>query len=80
MDIIYPAKSDDGTLHEDHPARQWSVMLQEGFSAGGHPPNTALYYKDWLRETGFEDIIEVKEKWPTNTWPKDSKYKQIGMS
>ncbi|KAK7428828.1 hypothetical protein QQZ08_004598 [Neonectria magnoliae] len=79
MDIIYPLESDDGTLKETHPARKWSVLLQEGFAGGGHPLNTALYYKDWLKDAGFVDIVEVKEKWPTNTWAKDPKYKQIGL-
>ncbi|MBE3046337.1 hypothetical protein IMZ48_28145 [Candidatus Bathyarchaeota archaeon] len=26
------------------------------------------------------DIQVVKEKWPTNHWPKDPKYKQLGRS
>ncbi|RSL94409.1 hypothetical protein CDV31_014323 [Fusarium ambrosium] len=79
MDIIYPLQSDDGTLKEEHPAYQWSVLLQEGFSGGGHPLNTALYYKDWLKDAGFVDIVEVKEKWPCSAWARDPKYKQIGM-
>ncbi|KAL6408483.1 methyltransferase [Ilyonectria robusta] len=79
MDIIYPLESDDGTLKEEHPSYKWSVLLQEGFAGGGHPLNTALSYKDWLPEAGFVDVVEVKEKWPLNTWAKDPKYKQIGQ-
>ncbi|KAJ3456392.1 hypothetical protein MRS44_016415 [Fusarium solani] len=79
MDIIYPLQSDDGTLKEEHPAYQWSVLLQEGFAGGGHPLNTALFYKDWLKDAGFVDIVEVKEKWPCSAWARDPKYKQIGM-
>lgn len=78
MDIIYPLESDDGTLKEKHPARKWSILLQEGFAAGGHALNTALYYKDWLKDAGFVDVVEVKEKWPINTWARDPKYKQVG--
>ncbi|KAF7555980.1 hypothetical protein G7Z17_g1687 [Cylindrodendrum hubeiense] len=79
MDIIYPLESDDGTLKEEHPSRKWSLLLQEGFSADGHPLNTALFYKDWLKDAGFTGIVEVKEKWPLNAWPKDPRYKQIGI-
>lgn len=25
------------------------------------------------------NVTVVKEKWPTNRWPRDKKYKQIGM-
>lgn len=78
MDIIYPLESDDGTLKEEHAARRWSVLLAEGFAGNGQPINTALKYKDQLAEAGFVDIVEVKEKWPTNVWARDSKYKQIG--
>lgn len=80
IDIIYPLQSDDGTLKEEHPAYQWSVLLQEGFAGGGHPLNTALFYKDWLKDAGFVDIVEVKEKWPCSAWARDPKYKQIGKS
>ncbi|KAH7141616.1 S-adenosyl-L-methionine-dependent methyltransferase [Dactylonectria macrodidyma] len=79
MDIIYPLESDDGTLKEEHPSRKWSILLQEGFARGGHPLNTALSYKDWLPDAGFVDVVEVKQKWPLNGWPKDPKYKQIGL-
>ncbi|KAH7124760.1 S-adenosyl-L-methionine-dependent methyltransferase [Dactylonectria macrodidyma] len=79
VDIIYPLISDDGTLKEEHPARKWSVLLQEGFAAGGHPLTTALYYKDWLKDAGFVDVVEVKEKWPVNAWARNPKYKQVGM-
>lgn len=40
---------------------------------------TALSYKEWLTNAGFVDVTVVKEKWPTNSWPKDPKYKQVGM-
>ncbi|KAI5455626.1 S-adenosyl-L-methionine-dependent methyltransferase [Mariannaea sp. PMI_226] len=79
MDIIYPLQSDDNTLKEHHSARIWSVLLEQGFSAGGHPLNTALNYKEWLKEAGFVDVVEVKEKWPVNAWAQDSKYKQLGI-
>jgi SAM-dependent methyltransferase len=78
MDIIYPIKSDDGTLTEHAAIDKWSKLLEEGFAKGGHSMRTALSYRDWLKDAGFADIVEVKEKWPINTWAKDSKYKQIG--
>jgi hypothetical protein len=32
-----------------------------------------------LTKAGFEDVTEAKFKWPTNSWPKDSKYKELGL-
>lgn len=31
-----------------------------------------------LRDAGFVDIIETPLLWPTNSWPKDKKYKELG--
>ncbi|KAL2214479.1 S-adenosyl-L-methionine-dependent methyltransferase [Sarocladium strictum] len=79
MDIIYPFFSDDNTLKPDHAMHKWAVLLEEGFAANGHSMRTALSYKEWLTDAGFVDVTVVKEKWPTNSWPKDPKYKQVGM-
>jgi hypothetical protein len=79
MDIIYPFYSDDNTLHPHHALHKWSNLLQDGFAANGHSMRTALEYREWLTDAGFVDVTVVKEKWPTNSWPRDAKYKQIGM-
>jgi len=79
MDIIYPFFSDDNTLKPDHAMHKWAVLLEEGFAANGHSMRTALSYKEWLTDAGFVDVTVVKEKWPTTSWPKDPKYKQVGM-
>jgi len=78
MDILYPLVSDDGTLSAESPAYRWSVLLQQAFAANGQPMDTAFRYKEQLAEIGFVDVVEVKSKWPTNGWPKDKKFKQIG--
>ena len=39
---------------------------------------TAKSYKRLMEEVGFVDVVEVVHKWPTNTWPKDPEYKEIG--
>lgn len=72
--------SDDGTLTEDCALKQWSDLLNEAFRGNGRPMDTALDYERQLAEAGFVDVSIVKEKWPTNRWPKDQKYKQIGES
>ncbi|KAJ0377305.1 hypothetical protein COL26b_004496 [Colletotrichum chrysophilum] len=30
-------------------------------------------------EIGFEDVSIYMHKWPTNSWPKDLKFKELGM-
>lgn len=36
-------------------------------------------YKSYLEQAGFEGVVEVVRKWPSNSWPRESKYKEIGM-
>ena len=79
MDILYPIACDDNSMPEDDPAYKWSILLQDGFAAAGHSMRTGFQYKEWLTEAGFVDVVEVKEKWPTNHWPRDPKYKKVGM-
>ncbi|SPO06248.1 related to methyltransferase [Cephalotrichum gorgonifer] len=79
QDIIYPMCSDDGTLTEDTPLKRWSDLLNEAFRGNGRAMDTALFYKEQLADAGFVDIHTVEEKWPTNHWPRDPKYKQIGI-
>ena len=31
-----------------------------------------------LIEAGFDDVVEVRYKWPQNRWPKDKKLKELG--
>lgn len=54
--------------------------MASGFAGMGRPLDSALKYEQQLREAGFVNINVVKEKWPTNRWPRDKKYKQIGMN
>ncbi|KAL6362925.1 hypothetical protein LRP88_02325 [Fusarium phalaenopsidis] len=79
MDIIYPPRSDDGTLSEDSPLYKWATLLLRTFAAMGSPLDSALRYKEQLEAAGFVDVHVVQRKWPMNRWPKAKIYKQIGM-
>ena len=79
-DAIYPAVCDDGTLADDAPLKRWSTLINEAMHAAGRSLDTALHYQQQLADAGFTDIGIVRELWPTNRWPRDKKYKQIGKS
>ncbi len=79
-DIICTLVSDDGTCTDDCSLRRWTDLLQQSFADIGRSTNSALQYEQQLAEAGFVDISTVQEKWPTNRWPKDKKYKQIGKA
>lgn len=77
-DCIYPASCDDGTLTKDSPLMQWSYWINEGFRGNKSAFDTALHYEEQLADAGFVNIGTVREKWPTNRWPREKKYKQLG--
>lgn len=79
QDIVYPMFSDDDTLPEDSALKRWGVLLNEGFRGNGRPMDTVFGYERQLADAGFVDVGVVREKWPTNHWPRDKKYKQIGI-
>ncbi|KAH7153363.1 S-adenosyl-L-methionine-dependent methyltransferase [Dactylonectria macrodidyma] len=79
MDIIYPPQSDDGTLSEESALYKWATMVLRTFNAMGSPLDSALRYEEQLVAAGFVDVNVVKRRWPMNRWPKDPKYKQLGM-
>lgn len=31
-----------------------------------------------MEKEGFVDVFETVYKWPTNKWPKDKKFKELG--
>jgi hypothetical protein len=40
--------------------------------------DAATRYKSQLEEAGFVNVQEIVYKWPTNRWPRDKKYKELG--
>lgn len=42
------------------------------------PLDSCKFYKEQLAEAGFTNIEEKIYKWPSNPWPKDPKYKELG--
>lgn len=32
-----------------------------------------------MNKVGFTDIVETRFKWPPNCWPKDERYKELGV-
>ncbi|KAJ3549980.1 hypothetical protein NM208_g233 [Fusarium decemcellulare] len=69
---------DDGTLTEDTTLFKWCGLLDEVAVKLGRKFARTSTFKDTLAKAGFVDIVETRFKWPTNRWPKDPKYKELG--
>lgn len=53
--------------------------MEEACKILGRPFQDIPALVDVMREVGFVDVSIMKEKWPSNTWPKDPHYKTLGM-
>ncbi|KAH6880537.1 S-adenosyl-L-methionine-dependent methyltransferase [Thelonectria olida] len=73
------AKSDDGTFKEDCALAKCAALLNEACNKIGRPFQDNTQLKDFLAEIGYVDIVVSTFKWPTNSWPRDKKYKELGL-
>jgi hypothetical protein len=71
--------SDDGTLKDDSPQIQWLRGVNEAGEKTGRPMNIASSLKQWMIDTGFEDVTEKVFLLPMSTWPKDRRLKEAGL-
>ncbi|ESU11837.1 hypothetical protein FGSG_05820 [Fusarium graminearum PH-1] len=79
IDPAFPAKSDDGTLKPNSPLHKWDELTVKGAEALGRPFSEAVNHEKRLKAQGFINVTRKAFKWPTNTWPKDPKHKEIGL-
>jgi ubiquinone/menaquinone biosynthesis C-methylase UbiE len=70
--------SDDGTLPEDSALVKWGKLIEEAFEKMGRPFIPIETYKQLLEDNGFENVEWKMMKRPSNDWPKDPKWKDIG--
>ncbi|KAF5618716.1 alkaline ceramidase [Fusarium sp. NRRL 52700] len=70
--------SDDGTLTPDHALSKWCNLLGEAFTKLGCTSIEFGEIKAIMKEVGFVDVVDSRFKWPTNPWPRDKKYKELG--
>jgi len=78
QDIALPVTSDDGTLKDDSWLVRMSHMTVDASERLGRPFNLAWKYKEMFEEAGFVDVTIRHFKWPSNIWPRDKRYKEMG--
>ncbi|KAH6987061.1 S-adenosyl-L-methionine-dependent methyltransferase [Ilyonectria destructans] len=79
IDPTFPARCDDGTLDADSPLNKWDELTVKGAANLGRRFDEGVNHEARLKAQGFVNIQRLVFKWPTNTWPKDPKYKEIGL-
>lgn len=77
QDYILPSQSNDGSM-DGTDLEKWCLLMLEGAGKIGRPMDQTHNYRKWMEEIGFVDIEEKTFVWPTNTWPKNRKMKELG--
>ncbi|KAK7583027.1 hypothetical protein V3481_012321 [Fusarium oxysporum f. sp. vasinfectum] len=72
-------ESDDGTLTKEHALSKWCNLLREASDKLGRPCIPTKELRNIMDKVGFTNIVETRFKWPSNCWPKDKKYKELGV-
>ena len=78
QDLGDPFACDDGTLAPTSALQRYLDFVLKACEKMGRPATTTSSYKGLMEQAGFVDVVEVVHKLPTNTWPKDPEYKEIG--
>lgn len=78
-DFVFPAMSDDGTLTKDSALAKWTHVGLECGKIMGSALDSARLYGAQLKAAGFENIVELRNKWPQTSWAKNQKYKELGI-
>ncbi|PHH74341.1 hypothetical protein CDD83_4581 [Cordyceps sp. RAO-2017] len=79
LDVHLQLKSDDGTIPENCAVAKWGDYMLEAAAKLNRPLDSMTFYKQQLEAVGFSNVTQNLYKWPTNSWPKDPKFKELGM-
>ncbi|RDW77591.1 methyltransferase-containing protein [Coleophoma cylindrospora] len=79
MDIGFPVRCDDDTMPKDCALYQWCIYIKQAADNVGVKLDACLHAKEDMHRAGFVDVVEIPYKWPQNRWPKQKKFKELGM-
>lgn len=79
QEMSFPLCNDDNSSTPHDPLHRWSDLMLEASGRLNQRLDKPHHYAQWMRDAGFINVQNDVFKWPTNPWPKDKKYKTIGM-
>ncbi|KAF6813359.1 umta methyltransferase family protein [Colletotrichum plurivorum] len=71
--------SDDGSYTYSHATYKWNQTFINACRSMGRDACPAPKIRDWVHDTGFENISAKRIKSPLGPWPKDPFFKDLGM-
>lgn len=58
---------------------RWCDLMMKAATKLGQPLDSCARAKGMMEAAGFVDIVQIPFKWPQNPWPREKKYKELGM-
>ncbi|KAF4482125.1 putative methyltransferase tdiE [Colletotrichum fructicola Nara gc5] len=75
---LFPT-SDDGSLAQDSPLMEWAGLMYDASVKFGRPYLQLSTLRESMIEAGFENVTVSTYKWPSNDWPRDVRFKELGL-
>ncbi|KAM0334321.1 hypothetical protein ACHAQA_001345 [Verticillium albo-atrum] len=79
QELTITARCDDGTLEPTSYLSRWCDYILEAAANAGRPVFPTKDYHQYMRDAGFVDVVVVERRWPTNPWPRDKQFKELGL-
>lgn len=80
QDATMELHSNKGPAHiENNPLKRLLDLAIQGAAAQGRNIVVSRFYKQWLLEAGFVDVVEIKLAIPINEWHPSLKLKRVGQ-
>ena len=71
-------KCDDGSFTKTSPLGKWGPTFIEAGDKMGKTLMIVDKMKDYMIEAGFEDVTEIRQKFPIGAWSSNEHLKDIG--
>jgi hypothetical protein len=78
QEMMTDVRSDDGSLPEDSPMKEWVSSIRDAMEMIGKTVREEAHIEGWIKDAGYQEINTKYYKLPVGTWPKEEKEKQIG--
>ncbi|ETS85143.1 hypothetical protein PFICI_03168 [Pestalotiopsis fici W106-1] len=80
QDATMELHSNKGPAHiENNPLKRLFDLAIQGAAAQGRNIVVSRFYKQWLLEAGFVDVVEIKLAVPINEWHPSMRLKRVGQ-
>jgi hypothetical protein len=56
---------------------KWNELVTEGARRSGRAWTNTPHYAQWMREIGFEEVVEKNFYWPTSPWARGEYMKRV---